>query len=586
VTNWTDLSSSSPSLFFSGDNVLLDDTATLPDLTIAAGVSVYPATITNNSDGTAFSISGDGKISGPANIVKLGASTLTIATGNDFTGTVDIQNGVLKASTGTALGSPATGTTVEPGGTLDIGGQSLGGEVITIAGDGFNSQGALINSGGVQGTALRSLILSSNASVGGSGQFSINNSGGAGSLSSQGQPFKLTKVGANQFGLQNLTTVDPALGDIEVQQGILEFNGQTPNMGDPLHTNTVDAGATLQFASSSVVWNKFFNLNGNGTTTTVNNGTAAVTELAGPVELHGGVVFNVSGNLLTISSVISGDGSLTKNGTTPMVLSNNNTYTGDTMINAGALRLAGDGSFSNSPNLIIASGATLTVTGRVDTTFTLLNNQTVSGNGVINGQLVTLSGSTVSPGLSGIGGLTVSNAVTLGGTTLMELNLDAATNDVVNVNSSITYGGILSLANIGTTALTNGASFKLFKALSYGGTFASIQPAAPGDNLAWNTSALSSGIISVVGSGTGPTTNANITTVKLTGTNIVLHGVNNNVPNTSFKYVVLSSPSLTVPLSSWTPVLTNTFNSDGTFDSTVPVVPGTPRLFYDVKVMQ
>ncbi len=584
VTNWVTQDTSAPSLFYSGDNILLDDTAGTFTLAIPQGVAVFPNTITNNSSIFNYIISGPGKISGPVSIVKQGTTTLTISSANDFSGSVDIQNGVLVTTSGTGLGNTVGGTTVEPGGTLDISGQSLGGELITIAGDGFNSQGALINSGGVQGTALRLLTLSSNAAVGGTGQFSINNSGGTGTLSTGGQPWKLTKVGPNQFGLQNVTSVDPALGAIEVQQGILEFNGSTTSMGDPTYTNMVDAGATLQFANSSAVWNKFFNLNGNGAANTVNNGTAATTELAGPVEVHGPVIFNVGGNLFTISSAISGDGSLTETGATPLILTSNNTYTGDTIINTGVIRLGGVGSISNSANITIAAGSTLTVTGRVDATFTLNNNQTLRGNGVINGQVVTLAGSTVSPGLSGIGALTVSNALTLGGTTLMELNQDGATNDVVNVNSSITYGGILSLVNIGSP-LTNGASFKLFKALSYSGVFASIQPATPGAGLAWNTSTLTSGILGVVASGSGPTTNANITSVSLSGTNIVLHGTNNNIPNSSFKYVVLTSPSLTLPLSSWTPVVTNSF-VNGTFDYSYPIVPGTSRLFFDVKAVQ
>jgi fibronectin-binding autotransporter adhesin len=585
TTNWQDSGTSTPSLFFSGDNVLLDETASSSSLTIAAGVSVYPASITNISDGLPFFISGAGKISGTANIVKAGASTLTIATANDFTGAVDIQGGILKVGSSTALGTGATGTTVEPGATLDVNGQPMGTEIVTASGKGANDAGAIINTGGTQNLALRQVILAGDTSIGGTGMWAINNSGGAASLSTGGQPFKLTKVGANLIALQNIATVDPALGDIEVQQGTLEFNGLTASMGDPLHTNTVDAGATLQFASDSVVWNKYFNFNGNGSTTTLNNGTSATTELAGPVELHGGVIFNVGGTLLTISGAISGDGSLTKNGTTPMVLTGDNSYTGDTTINTGALRLGGNGSISNTPNFIINGGATLTVTGRVDATFTLFTNQTVSGNGVINGQVTTLAGSTVSPGLSAIGGLTVSNALILGGTTTMELNQDASTNDVVNVNSSITYGGVLNLVNIGSP-LTNGASFKLFKALSYGGAFASITPATPGTGLAWNTNTLSAGIITVgPGVVSGPTTNANITSAKVSGSNIIIHGVNNNVPNTSFHYAVLTSTNLTLPLSNWTPVVTNSFNPDGTFDYTNAIVPATPRLFFDVKAV-
>jgi hypothetical protein len=38
----------------------------------------------------------------------------------------------------------------------------------------------------------------------------------------------------------------------------------------------------------------------------------------------------------------------------------------------------------------------------------------------------------------------------------------------------------------------------------------------------------------------------------LVGTNVVVHGTNNNVPNTSFHYVVLTTVSLTNALTNWT----------------------------------
>jgi hypothetical protein len=127
----------------------------------------------------------------------------------------------------------------------------------------------------------------------------------------------------------------------------------------------------------------------------------------------------------------------------------------------------------------------------------------------------------------------------------------------------------------------------LFKALSYGGTFASVMPATPGNGLAWNTNALNtSGTISVVpGVVTGPTTNASISSVKSIGTNLVIHGTNNNVPNTSFRYAVLTSTNITLPLSSWTATVTNPFNADGTFDYTNPIVTTTPRLFINIQVV-
>ena len=479
----------------------------------------------------------------------------------------------------------ASGTTVETNATLDVGGQSLAGEIITITGNGYTNAGAIINSGGAVNTAFRQLVLAGDAAIGGTGQWALNNSGGTASLSTGNQPFKLTKVGPGQIGLQNLATVDPQLGDIEIKQGILEFNGLTASMGDPAYTNYVDAGATLQFSSDTVVWNKFFNFTGDGVTASVNNNTSANTELAGPMELHGTVIFNVGGTALTLSGPISGPGGLTKIGATAMVLTNNETYTGDTHINVGAMRLSGTATISNTPSILIAQGATLTVTGRVDAAFTLVNGQNLSGNGTIAGSLVTLAGSTIAPGTNTVGILTVSNTITLGGTTFMDLDQNNKTNDILFCNSGITYGGTLNLTAV-TAPLTNGASFKLFKAATYTGSFANIVPATPGNGLAWNTSTLSTGTITVVpGAITGPTTNATITSVKVSGTNLLIHGVNNNVPNTSFHFTALTSTNLSLPLSNWTVGATMPFNSDGTFDYTNPIVNTTARQFIDIKAV-
>ncbi len=84
---------------------------------------------------------------------------------------------------------------------------------------------------------------------------------------------------------------------------------------------------------------------------------------------------------------------------------------------------------------------------------------------------------------------------------------------------------------------------------------------------------------------TGPTTNANITSVSRVGTNMVIHGTNNNVPNTSFHFAVLASTNLLTPMSNWTVLGTNPFNGNGTFDYTNPIVPGTPRQFLRVEAV-
>ncbi len=71
----------------------------------------------------------------------------------------------------------------------------------------------------------------------------------------------------------------------------------------------------------------------------------------------------------------------------------------------------------------------------------------------------------------------------------------------------------------------------------------------------------------------------------LSGTNLIVHGINNNDPNTNSRYLVLTSTNIAQPLSNWTPIETNAFNSDGMFDYTNFIAPGSPHLFIDVKAV-
>jgi hypothetical protein len=176
--------------------------------------------------------------------------------------------------------------------------------------------------------------------------------------------------------------------------------------------------------------------------------------------------------------------------------------------------------------------------------------------------------------------------VTLGGTTVIKIDKTGGVQDKLSVGSALAYGGTLVVSNL-SAAPVNGDSFPLFSAGTYSGGFASIVPAIPGAGLIWDQSSLATdGTLKVItGTISTPTTNANITAVSLTGTNLVVHGTNNNVPNTSFRYVVLSATNLANPLSTWTPIATNAFNADGTFDYTNPVVPGTPKQFLDVQAI-
>ena len=63
--------------------------------------------------------------------------------------------------------------------------------------------------------------------------------------------------------------------------------------------------------------------------------------------------------MMTVSGVISGSGAFTKAGSGILTLSDDNTYTGVTTINAGTLTVSG--TLSNSTAVSVASGATYDV---------------------------------------------------------------------------------------------------------------------------------------------------------------------------------------------------------------------------------
>jgi hypothetical protein len=131
----------------------------------------------------------------------------------------------------------------------------------------------------------------------------------------------------------------------------------------------------------------------------------------------------------------------------------------------------------------------------------------------------------------------------------------------------------LNLANISGTALAGGNTFKIFNAATYGGSFSGITPATPGSGLTWNTSQLSSGVISVSGGSSGVV----ISSTKVSGGNLIFSG-SGGTANGS--YNVLTTTNL---LSVWVPIATNNFDSGGNFSVTNAIVPGVPQEFYLIK---
>jgi hypothetical protein len=212
----------------------------------------------------------------------------------------------------------------------------------------------------------------------------------------------------------------------------------------------------------------------------------------------------------------------------------------------------------------------LDVSARGDARLTLASGQLLKGDGTILGSLTAGVGSTVSPGIA-LGLLTVTNDVVLQGTTFMELNKAALTNDVLQAGTNIAYGGTLSLTNL-SGALAVGNRFKLFSAAAYTGAFTNITPLFAGPGLGWDISQLiTNGTLGIM---VAPPV---ITNITASGTNLVISGTNGTPTNS---YYVLTSTNLALPLTNWARITTNLFDTAGNFIFTNAFNRAVPEQFY------
>lgn len=281
---------------------------------------------------------------GAGALVKHGSNVLSLGAGlAQFDGSIAADGGLLRPTAVAGLGTTNGGTAVSGGATLELNGLNYGAEPVTASGAGVDGNGAIVNSAGGQNNALRFVTLAGDTTFGGSGRWDIRSTNAASpaALSTGGNGYSITKVGANQVSIVN-AAVDPALGDINLLQGVLSVEGSS-EAGDPARTLTIAQDALLQFWGRSTGWTKVHVLQGGRN---IYNGSGAAT-MSGPVTLNGDVTIDSAGTSLTVAGVIDGPGSLTKIGGAPLTLLGESIYLGGTTNNAGNL-LLGNGGTSGS----------------------------------------------------------------------------------------------------------------------------------------------------------------------------------------------------------------------------------------------
>jgi alpha-galactosidase len=355
-------------------------------------------------------------------------------------------------------------------------------------------------------------LCSSSAILSMSKNTNINGlNGTAGSVKQSGNNIMLT-VGNGDAGGNYMGTIDGNLSLTKVGNGVQCLSGKNTYSGDTIinagtlalagQINSLPYGigkGNIGLYSSSAILDLNYqdtNINGlngsAGSVQSLSNIYAAAFAL-GNGDANGNYMGTIDGNL-----------SLTKVGSGVQTLSGKNTYSGDTIIKAGTLKLTSTGSIASS--LIDVYGGCFDVSNF--TTYTLGNGKTIRGNGTVLGSMTVQGSGTVlatvspgeSPGILTVGKMVFSNAsalnIEIGG-----VDYETAY-DVLNSTDTISLlsGSTLNVSLINSFKPALGETFDVLNFKSISGVFSSVNlPDISAQTLGWNLNNLyTDGSISVM----------------------------------------------------------------------------------------
>jgi autotransporter-associated beta strand protein len=303
----------------------------------------------------------------------------------------------------------------------------------------------------------------SNIAFTGQGSFSGSGNLGAGSL-------KVTLTGDNQTN--QLTSDAWSFGSVVLYTS---GNGTVIKMG----VDNFFHGAPVSYIANNTDRGLALDLNGHsqdiGGLTLPNNGTV--------YGFNNPVVTNSSATVATLTlsgsgtysftngasaGWIAGNLSLVKKGAGTQTLGGINTYTGDTIISNGVLKLVNAGMISNNASIVLGPAGVLDVS-LIAGGFNVLSNQALAGAGTVTGNVNLASGGILSPaGTNTAGTLTLSGDAVISDGTRYNWNYDGGqnTSDTVRVSGNLTLPAMASV-NVSSSGALQAKRAALF---TYGGT--------------------------------------------------------------------------------------------------------------------
>lgn len=395
TSNWLDLASS-PVLFASGDTPRFTDAAAVKNVIVdAAGVAP------NNMTFTAL---GDYLLSGPGSINASGSASLeggkvSLATALNAVGSIDLLSG---STLEFLSGGSASASVINNAGTLQLNSSAAlslsspvsGSGTILQSGMGTSTLSSTVSAATLD-VAQGALVLTGGANIGAQsiaadGTLELNHAvdvnygsttfTGSGILRKSGAGLALWPGSSATFALD-------ADARIEVMEGIFTGGSSanevwTNNLAD-LH---VADGAIFDGVEAVITVDA---LTGDGTIRSGFPGFPNASIVCGVADGSGD--FGGSITNYTTSGAI---GRLTKRGNGTQTLSGNNTYSGDTTVEAGSLVLAPTGSLrftigANGVNNRIIGAGSVTLNGIIDINFSAAD--TTPGNSwtLVNGDTLT-----------------------------------------------------------------------------------------------------------------------------------------------------------------------------------------------------
>ncbi|MEW4467667.1 autotransporter-associated beta strand repeat-containing protein [Parasphingorhabdus sp. JC815] len=457
---------------------------------------IGPVTLQGNNQARTIALggtnSGNNTLAGSIGNAGSGVTSLAkndsgkwVLTGNhSYTGSTNINDGILSIGAGGTTGSISSGIVNNFGALqfnrsnqLVYGGAISGTGTVTQAGTGTTiltgnsnysggttiSAGALqLGNGGVTGNIIGDVANNGNLIFNRSDDYQFDGTiTGSGSVSQIGNGTTTltatngysggTIISAGTLRVSSDSNLGASSGGLTINAGSLNttatmtssrnvtLTGNGTFLTDPATTLTLGgtisgAGRLTKSGDGTLVLTANNTYSGGTTigagTLQIGNG-GATGGIIGDVLNNGALLFDRSGSL-AMDGVISGSGSVTQSGPGTTIFSGNNSYAGATNVNTGALIVNGDQSGATGLTTV-ASGAML------------------GGTGIIGGDVTIANGGILSAGSNGVGTLSINGNLALANTSQLDFEFGQANvpggplNDLVNVAGDLTLDGIVNV---------------------------------------------------------------------------------------------------------------------------------------------